>query len=317
MDQLKKYQFYVILGVVVAVYAAVYIFVVMPQQEEIGYEMESLTGAHKKLAQEYKKKGKDITNPEIIRHYRNQKGLVQANVREMTDLLKKKDEYLEQWFEGLEISGGLPEIRSFHRYYFDNKSTLIESYREDSSEFRITDENENHSITEILPFAEDKLEISTTEMMKIKQKEFWIIRGILEIVKTSKLKTLSAFKKITTNYQMRDDRLYTAHLVEFEGTINYGDIPLLTEKLLMGITTTEKDKTPRQNLLIEIVGIESKRKDDYVPKEFTITIPHDVEDEKGEIEKWKREHRDELSRVLPTVKVAVKCRVLDYESSTN
>lgn len=318
MENLQKYKFYLILGIVLLAYLLAYFLMVSPQKDQLSLSMRKLEKDKSDITKKQSAGG--LPNENLIKAFQERKEALSKVYEEILGYLKKKDEPFETWFKELRRNPttNMPEINEFHDFYYDRRNRLIKEYTEDTaSGFQIRDDDTGKTIEEILPLEENLTGTGTNEMMKIKQKEFWIVRGMLTIFKKGKLKTLSSFSpiKLLSKADAKKDLWCDVYAFEFTGSIDYGDIPFLLEALLSG--EAEIGGEPGKNVMLEVVRLKVERRGDYRPRKVPVPIEHDEQDIQRALDEFRQSNKEKLQRDLPPIKIRCQCRILDYDSTAN
>lgn len=324
MEHLQKHKFYVALGGVLLLYLLLYYFLVSPVEGELKVYTRKLQSAKGFITKQQQSHQTGFPSKETIAFYQSQKKVLEANLSAIHKYFESKDAILEKWFEGLTIYEGtqMPVLTEFHSHYRDRSRLLFEECNRldygEGSKVRVIDDS-GKPVEEILPLEKSLSRISTLQAMRTKQKEFWIIQGILELAALGRLKELSFFAPIKYNYIPRredskdgkyDPFLY--HQAEFKGKIEYSDVPFLIESLLKGRISGKNPEQPEE-FMIELLKIDVDRKEVKEIETMAVPIEHDEEDVPGALRRWKEEHREELEKNLYPVTVTVRCKILDYE----
>lgn len=266
---------------------------------------------------------KELPNAELVTYHRRRKDGLSKELSNIHAFLAQKDKHIEKWFPKAEeeianSNRKVPDLEFFQAVYEQEKQVLINNYKgREVTQFRISktwdprniiDDNPESKVQEIeniLPLR-DPTSIVTEEQCRQIQKQFWLMKGMLDILEAGKMQTLSKFRFLRTNQRRKN--VFTVHPIEIEGTIDYEHIPGLIQKILNS-----------EYFMTQVTDIIVKKDRDYIPENIVINVPWNENSTELEREQKAKSEYFEKNKGIstsPPVFLSLGCEVLDYENKT-
>ncbi len=322
---IRKHGFYLILAAVLLLYVAIY-FLLSPDARTILKNFNNMSES-KIAIQERLDNAPNLPNSFIIDYHKKQGDTLRKMIEEIRKTLQKRDSELEQWFKDIPENSLNPETKSpfkekFFAVYSTERNKLIEYYASrtegmkiarpvkemsltslDESSAAIDIKNRMRDIERILPLKYNELrEVVLPDQMKNAQKDFWLIKNLLEVFEDGKLKRIYQYNfKNEWPAVINPNEIFFRRLIEITGQIEYGDLNFLLEEVLNN-----------KYVVTEIRKISIKRDNSYRPETISLEVPW----KKTPEEVLKEYFRNNPSKSrLPLVEITLEFFVLDYQDN--
>ncbi len=305
---IEKHKFYVGLGGVVALYLILYMLVVSPmwndKRKGIDRKLKRLEGSARQLGQ-YLDPSRNVPHQDLIDYHTRQQEKLTKDKEAILQYFSTKDGYLEQVFPEIKeaADAGKVELAYFKAVYSNEKGNLISKYVQGNNiQFPSSFDKSPAVVVEEVLNLPDKV-IFSSKILET-QKEFQMTKGFLELLERGKLNLLEKFerKKVSPPKGQDDTSFFTKHEVTIQGEIDFQNVPLLVQQVLVN-----------EFFLTEIKSVDVSRKD-YSPETEVIFVKWDKRDKEERRREAQQEHESGKKKNNVAVKITLSCNILDYKN---